>query len=188
MYAHSLKYSFSVQQLGKQRLKFQHKICFKPTLSHLRLKTTPTTAIAGRLFRDGNFLRLYKNTQRSFFKLLVSTVDSLPHNNEFKNLYIRYFSFRDFNRVLFWKIMSVNSLFNLKKLDKKKIIYYLSPEKRQVVVLLWLKNIIKLAKKDFHNCNPQLLEPLAKFIYTNKISNDIFSIKLKIYKLRLMRG
>lgn len=188
MKVQQLQFTFSVQQLGKQRLKFQHKICFKPALSHLRLKTTPTVAVAARLFRDGNFLRLYKKTQKAFFKTLVQMVDSLPHNNEFKNLYIRYFSFRDFNRVLFWKIMSVNSLFNLRTLDKKRIIYYLAPERRQVVVLLWLKNIIKLYKKDFHNCTPELLQPLIKFVYTNKISNDIFSIKLKIYRLRLMRG
>ena len=188
MYVLKLKSNFSVQQLAKQRVAFKHKICFRESLTHLGLKTTPTIAIASRLFRDGNFLRLYRQTQNAFFKYITAVVPQLPHNNEFKNLYIRYYSFRDFDRILFWKIMSVNSLFNLKKLSNKRIIYYLPKERRQVVVLLWLKNIIKLSKKDYGNCNVDLLKPLVKFVYTNKNTNEIFSIKLKIYKMRMMRG
>ncbi len=188
MYLLKLIAKFSVQQLGKQRITFSHKMCFKESLKHLTLKTTPTTAITSRLFRDGNFLRLYKKTKKSFHKYLSTMVYHLPPNNEFKNLYLRYFSFRDFDRILFWKIMSINSLFNLKKLKKKKLIYYLPKERRQVVVLLWLKNIIKLAKNDYHNCNVELFKPLIKFVYTNKNVNEIFSLKLKIYRLRMMRG
>lgn len=188
MYVLKLTSKFSVQQLAKQRLAFQHKICFRDSLTHLRLKTTPTVAVASRLFRDGNFLRLYKKTQKAFFHYILKLVSNLPHNNEFKNLFFRYYSFRDFNRILFWKIMSVNTLFNLKKLSNKRIIYYLPKERRQVVVLLWLKNIIRLSKKDYGNCNVELLAPLMKFIYTNKNINDIFSLKLRIYKMRMMRG
>ena len=84
--------------------------------------------------------------------------------------------------------MSVNSLFNLKKLSNKRIIYYLPKERRQVVVLLWLKNIIRLSKRDYGNCTVELLKPLVRFVYTNKNTNEIFSIKLKIYKMRMMRG
>lgn len=188
MYVRKLIASFSVQQLGKQRVSFRHKICFKESLNYLGLKTTPTIAITARLFRDGNFLRLYRQTQRAFFKYILNIVPHLPHNNEFKNLYFRYYSFRDFNRILFWKIMSVNSLFNLKKLSKKRIIYYLPKERRQVVILLWLKSIIKLTKRDYGNCRPELLKPLIKFIYTNKNTNEIFGLKLKIYKMRMLRG
>lgn len=57
-----------------------------------------------------------------------------------------------------------------------------------MVVLLWLKSIIKLSKKDYGNCNVDLFKPLIKFVYTNKNSNEIFSLKLKIYKMRMMRG
>lgn len=188
MYVLKLNFTFSVQQLGKQRVAFRHKICFRDSLTYLGLKATPTTAIASRLFRDGNFLRMYKKTQASFFTYLVDLAPTLPHNNEFKNLYMRYYSFRDFNRILFWKIMSVNTLFNLKKLSNKRIIYYLPKERRQVVVLLWLKNVIRLSKKDYGNCNVELFKPLVKFLYTNKNTNDIFSLKLKIYKMRMMRG
>ena len=101
MHVSFLKFNFSIQQLAKQRLKFQHKICFRDTNDHLRLKSLPSNAIATRLFRDGNFLRLYKQSQKSFTSILLKLVRNLPHNNEFKNLFERYFSFRDFNRVLF---------------------------------------------------------------------------------------
>ena len=100
MNLHKLIFKFSVQQLGNQRTKFQHKICFKSDLNHLKLKSTPASAVTSRLFRDGNFLRIYKKLQTSFFSLLLKTVKSLPHNNEFKNLFL-YESFRDLNRVLF---------------------------------------------------------------------------------------
>ncbi len=188
MYVSYLKFSFSVQQLAKQRVKFQHKICFRETNEHLKLKSMPATSLATRLFRDGNFLRLYKKSQKSFTDTLLRMVGTLPHNNEFKNLYDRHLSFRDFNRVLFWKIMSVNSLFNLKKLKNKRILFYLRPERRAVLVLLWLKNIIRLQKSDFKNASPKLLQPALSFIYSNKDSNDIFKLKLKIYKLRMSRG
>lgn len=101
MYVHKLIALFSVQQLAKQRVAFRHKICFKESLTYLGLKTTPTIAVTARLFRDGNFLRLYRQTQKAFFKYIPSLVAQLPHNNEFKNLYFRYYSFRDFNRILF---------------------------------------------------------------------------------------
>lgn len=101
MYVTKVIFFFSMQQLSSQRVKFQHKICFRDTNSHLKLKTTPAMAIACRLFRDGNFLRMYKQTHKAFVFDLIKLVDYLPYNNEFKNLFNQYESFRDFNRVLF---------------------------------------------------------------------------------------
>lgn len=188
MYVQSLKFFFSIQQLATQRVKFQHKICFKNSLNHLRLKTTPAITITSRLYRDGNFLRLYKKLQKAFLSILLPQISSLPQNNEFKNLYEQYQSFRDINRVLFWKLMSVNSLFNIKKLKNKRILYYLKPERRVALILLWLKNLTKLKKKDHHNCSLELFTPVFNFIKSNKNSNDVFSLKLRVYKLRLVRG
>lgn len=188
MYATYIKYNFSVQQLGKQRIKFQHKICFKTGIQHLKLKTSPTTAITCRLFRDGNFLRLYKLCLKSYISILLKVVNYLPQNNEFKNLFYQYYSFRDFNRSLFWKVMGVNCLFNLKKLKNRKLLYYTRPERRQVLVLFWLKNLIKLRKKDLKNSSIDLYRPLLTFLCTNKATNDVYSLKLKMYKLRLVRG
>jgi len=182
------KFFFSMQQLATQRLKFQHKICFKPSLSHLRLKSTPALAMTARLYRDGNFLRVYKKLQKAFFINLLQHIPQLPHNNEFKNLFHQYHSFRDINRVLFWKLTSVNCLFNIKKLKNKRILYYLKPEKRAVLVLLWLKNLVKLRKKDYNNCSFSLFTSLFNFIRSNKNVNEVFSLKLRIYKLRLVRG
>ena len=101
MYVLKIKFFLSIQQLGTQRIKFQHKICFKPANAPLKLKTTPTICVASRLFRDGNFLRIYKKCQKAFIYILLKYVKQLPHNNEFKNLFYQYQSFRDFNRVLF---------------------------------------------------------------------------------------
>ncbi len=84
--------------------------------------------------------------------------------------------------------MSVNTLFNIKKLKNKRIMYYLRPERRAVLVLLWLKNLVKLKKKNYKNCSIQLFNPVFNFIKTNKSVNEVFSLKLKIYKLRLVRG
>lgn len=183
-----IKYSFSLKQISTQRNKFQHKICFKSNLYHLRLKTTPAIAIATRLFRDGNFLRLYKKLHKSFLYKLMPNINKLPQNNEFKNLFDQYQSFCDINRVLFWKLNSINCLFNLKKLGLKKNLYYLQPQKRVVLVLLWIKNIIKLKKNDKLNCSVNLFTPLWNFISSNKDNNEIINLKLKIYKIRLLRG
>lgn len=188
MYVLQIKFSFSLQQLGNQRVKFQHKMCYKPSNASLKLKTTPTISIASRLFRDGNFLRIYKTCQKSFVTILLNHVQHLPHNNEFKNLFHQYESFRDFNRVLFWKIMAVNCMFNVQKLKNRKLLYYMRVERRQVLVLCWLKYIIKLRKKDHHNNTVDLFRPLFKFICANKQVNEVYSLKLKMYKLRVMRG
>lgn len=188
MNSHKIIFKFSVQQLSTQRVKFQHKICFKESLAHLRLKSTPAISMASRLYRDGNFLRMYKQLQKAFLTILLKNVSSLPQNNEFKNLYNQYQSFCDINRVLYWKLSSVNSLFSLKKLKARRILFYLRPERRIVLILLWLKNIVKLKKKDHSNCSPQLFLPLLSFISSNKNSNEVFNLKLKIYKLRLVRG
>lgn len=183
-----IRFKFSVQQLGSQRVKFQQKICFRSDRQNLRLKTTPTVAVSARLFRDGNFLRLYKNCQKAYIGILLKLIKRLPHNNEFKNLFYQYYSFRDFNRALFWKITSVNCIFNLKKLKNRKLLYYMRPERRQVLVLLWLKNIIKLRKKDFNNNTIDLYRPLLNFLCTNKDTNEVYALKLKMYKLRVVRG
>lgn len=84
--------------------------------------------------------------------------------------------------------MSVNSLFNLKQLKNKRILYYMRPERRAVLVLLWLKNLMRLRKKDYKNCNFSLFTTLFQFIRINKNVNELFSLKLKIYKMRLVRG
>ena len=84
--------------------------------------------------------------------------------------------------------MAVNCIFNVKKLKNRKILYYMKPERRQVLVLLWLKNIIKLRKKDNNNNTMDLFRPLFKFICANRQVNEVYSLKLKMYKLRVVRG
>ena len=179
---------FSIQQLVTQRSKFQHKICYKSDRLELRGKSTPSLSLASRLFRDGKNLRLYKNCNKFFIEKLLKNIPVLPQNNEFKNLFYQYQSFTDFNRVLFWRLTSINALFNLKKLKTRKLLYYLRPERRVVVVLFWLKYIIKLKKSNFKNNSIGLFNPLINFICANKASNETYHLKLKIYRLRVMRG
>lgn len=181
-------FQFSVDQIGNQRLKFQHKICFKNDRLSLKLKTSPTLAIVGRLFRDGKFIRMYKNCQKFYIKYVMPSIHRLPPNNQFKNFFLFHQSFKDFNRVLFWKIMSINPLFNLKKIKNRKLLYYLLPNKRMVLILKWLKFIVKLNKKNFKNNNEFIYKPIYTFIATNNETNEIYKLKLKIYKLRLVRG
>lgn len=188
MFVHKSLFTFSIQQLTSQRVKFQHKICFKLDRQSLRLKTTPTLALTTRFFRDGKLLRLYKNCNKFFLENILVNIPKLSQNNEFKNLFYLYQSFTDFNRVLFWRIMSINSLFNFKKLKNRKLLYYLRPERRMVVVLFWLKYIVKLKKKNFKNNTPNLFNPLINFICSNREQNEAHHLKLKIYKLRVMRG
>lgn len=188
MFVLKIIYTFSLEQLLNQRLKFQHKICYKTYNNHIRLKSTPTKAVATRLMRDGKFIKLYRNLYAFYFKTMYKNVRSLPENNEFKNLFFQYESFTDFNRVLFWRLSSVNALFNLKKLKTRRILYYLWPQKRLTTVLFWLKFIIKLNKNNNNNNTTKLYNPLIKFICVNKDINEIFHLKLKIYKLRLLRG
>lgn len=183
-----LKYFFSIQQLITQRSKFQHKICYKGDRFALRAKSTPTLSVVSRIFRDGKNLSLYKNCNKFFIKIILKNINSLSQNNEFKNLFYQYRSFTDFNRVLFWRMTSINSIFNLKKLKAKKLLYYLKPERRVIVVLFWLKYIIKLRKSNSHNNSINVFKPLINFICSNKPSNEVYHLKLKIYKLRVLRG
>ena len=188
MLVHKYIYKFSIQQLINQRVKFQHKICYKVNSLNLKLKSTPTQSLTNRFFRDGKFLKLYKNCNNFYFKNIITNVINLPQNNEFKNLFYLYQSFTDFNRVLFWRIMSINTLFNIKKLKKRKLLYYLRTERRAVVVLNWLKYIVKLKKLNFKNNNANLFNPLINFLCSNKEQNEAHHLKLKIYKIRILRG
>ncbi len=181
-------FNFSVEQLGQQRSRFQHKLCFKQDRESLKLKSSPTIAIACRLMRDGKFLTLYRNCLKFYYMYVLPKVYNLPANNEYKNFYFQYQSFKDFNRVLFWKIMSINPLFSLKRVKKRKLLYYLKPKKRMVLILSWLKYIIKLSKKNSHNNTQSLFKPVYIFLSTQRENNEIYNLKLKLYKMRLMRG
>lgn len=183
-----LKFYFSVNQIGNQRIKFQHKICFKNDRLPLKLKTSPSLALANRLFRDGKNLTLYKNCLKYYYNFVLTQIYHLPPNNEFKNFYFHHQSFKDLNRVLFWKIMSINPMFNLKKLKNRKILYYLKATRRMVLVLRLLKYIIKVGKTNAHNNTQKLFKPMFTFISTQRESNEIYNIKLKLYKMRLLRG
>lgn len=181
-------YSFSTDTITNYRSKFHYKICYRPTTLHLLKKMLPTIALSNRLFKDGKFLRVYKNCNKFYIYTVLRNAKLLPPNNEFKNALQYYKSFMDFNRVLFWRFKTINPLFNLKKLKKKKLLYYLKPERRAAVILSWLKSLIIAKKMDYANNTINLFNPLMKFIYLSKTPTEVDHIKLKIYRFRLLRG
>lgn len=188
MIVYKIFFPFSIQQLASQRVKYQHKICFKPTLAHLKLKSNPTWSVISRITRDGKSLLFYKLLRKAYISKILPLITKLPQNNEFKNLYDQYESFNDLDRVLFWKLISVNCLFSLKRKNNLNSLYYLKPERRVVLALSWLKNFMQLNKKNFNNSRCVFFQPVFNFISTNKAGNNLFYLKLRIYKLRLARG
>ncbi len=190
MLAHFLKitYRFSVYKLIKQKQAFKHKICYKEKLSFLQSKQTPVSAIITRLMRCGFFLKLLRTIMQFFVKSFFKYLKTLPANNDLKGYFVYNYSLRDLNRILFWKLSSVNSLFNIKKIKKKQFIYYLKTTRRISTVLLWFKQIIKMKQSTHKNNQPKLFQPLLPLLTTNERDSQLQKIKLKIYKARLIKG
>jgi len=138
--------------------------------------------------RRGNFLKLLKTLLLFFRRFFLAYVKSLGINNELRNLYLYSFHLNDFNRVIFWRLNSISSIFNVKKIHKMKFVYFLRKERRIVTTLLWLKYIIKMKQSTLNNNNPKLFFPLFNILAANTKYNQMNTIKLRIYKSRLMRG
>lgn len=181
-------YHFSTDSITNYRTKFHFKICYRPVTKNLLRKTLPTMALTNRLFKNGKFLRVYKNCNKFYLLKIVKNIKLLPPNNEFKNTFLLHRSFMDFNRVLYWRFRAINPLFNLKKLKNKKLLYYVKPERRAAVLLYWLKSMIIAKKQDYNNNTYNLFNPLVKFICIGKNSHELDLLKLRIYRIRLLRG
>ncbi len=125
---------------------------------------------------------------RFFITQFIPFIKKLPANNHLKVIYSLNYTLRDFNRILFWRIGMINSLFNFKKTKKKQFIYYLQKTRRINTVFLWLKSIIKMKQQVKQNNSPKLFSPLLILLTNNQKSNQLHKIKLKIYKARLLKG
>jgi hypothetical protein len=106
-------------------------------------------------------------------------------------LYKTYTSFKDLDRVLFWKYRSLNCLFNYKvkkfRKKKKKIsnIKFVFKKKRLLISLNFIKCLVLLdCRRGIKKMQFKFFEALYDFIINDK-SSLVLKVKLKIYKLKL---
>ena len=95
------------------REKFSHKICYKKKYKFLNLKNTPSYSLATRLMKKGNFLKTYKLLKK-FYNVffLHQNFAKIPISSNFMFFYKKHYSFRDLDRVLFWKFNQLDSMFS----------------------------------------------------------------------------
>ena len=120
----NIKYNFCISNILEIKKKFQHKICYKKKYSFLNLKDNPTKSISTRLTKKGNFLKIYKFIKKFYLSHMLKTkYKSIPLSSSFLFFFNKYKSFRDFDRVLFWKYIQLDCMFSVKvkKIKKKKI-------------------------------------------------------------------
>ena len=122
-------YKFSISQVTQQRSQFFKKICFSKN-KYLGTKVSPTKYLTTKLSRHGLALFAYRNTTKFYLNRVLKNVLKLSDNNEFKNLYMLYDSFKDFNRVIVWRVTQLNPLFNLKIIKGQRVNYYLPQNSR----------------------------------------------------------
>ena len=176
------------------RENFKHKICYKKKYNFVNLKHTPTNAIIGRLMKRGNFLKTYKLIKYFFiFFLLHKNFKSIPTTSLFLYFYNKFYSFRDLDRVLFWKYLHLDCMFRYKskKLKKKKIfkhnLYFVEGKKRFILCINYLKYLILLyCKRKKTNISYNLFLPLSNYIIYEK-NSMVNKIKYKIYKKKLVQ-
>ncbi len=189
--------NFSVSSLADLRKKYNHSVCYKNKFKFLKLKLLPSKSLANRIMKRGSFLKTYKFIKFFFYKnILRSKFNDIKADSSFLFFYKKYFSFRDFDRVLFWKLSTVDCMFSnkVKKLKKTKKInsnsIFITGKKRLILATNFIKyliilncrrNIKKLEKTNYH-----ILKPLFDFITKNK-NNNVMSVKYRIYKQKLLQ-
>lgn len=176
------------------RKKFSLKICYKKKYNFLNLKYTPSHALASRLIKRGNFIKTYR-LLKNFYYIYVLKLKKkfIDKRNNFLFLYKRYLSFKDFDRVLFWKFKTLNCMFSYKykKLKKKKRsftkINFVFSNKRLLLTINFIKYMILLnCKRKKKKMQYNIFLPLYDYLINDK-NNSILKIKYRIYKLKLVQ-
>jgi len=170
------------------------KICYKKKYNFLNLKYTPSHALASRLTKKGNFIKSYRLLKHFYYiYILRIKKPNIDKKNNFLFLYSKYLSFKDFDRVLFWKYKSLNCMFThkSKRFKKKKKsfnkINFVFSNKRLLLTINFLKYIILLnCKRKKKKIQFNLFNPLYDYLINDKV-NSILKIKYKIYKLKLVQ-
>lgn len=190
----NVTYSFCVTHIADLRLKFKHKICYKKKYNFLNLKHTPSYALCTRLIKRGNLIQIYKLINKFFYnELLFKKFSKISILSNFLFFYNKYYSFRDLNRVLYWKYTQLNCMFSHKaKFFKKKKQYatkllFVTNQKRLLLCINFLKCLILLnVKRRKKNLTMNLFSPLFNYITVDK-NNLVTKIKYRIYRQKLMQ-
>lgn len=203
----SIKYNFTVEALSNLRQLTCSKICYKKKLTFLKNRVNLTNSISNRLVLNSRFLRSYKNVRRYYLSVLRANFSlGLPLN--YLNYYLRNFDnkkylimyskthfMKEFDYVLLWKALQMNSLFNIattitkkkKKLFFKKRVFFILPKKRLLFVWKWLSVFIRVnAVKGVPN-HLSLIKSFENFLMAPDNVQVLNSYKLQIYKLQLLR-
>lgn len=185
---------FCVTDVAKLRETFSHKFCFKKKHYFLKLKQSPSTALAGRLTKKGNFLKTYKLLKRFYYNyMLTKLFKKIPLTSNFLFFYNKYVSFRDLDRVLMWKYKALDCMFSHKSktLRKKKQqltkIIFISGKKKIILCMNFIKCLILLnCKRKKKKMNYKLFLPLFDYL-TNDKTSLVLKIKYKIYRQKLIQ-
>lgn len=202
-----LKNNYSIEPYMNIRNIISSKICYRPTLSFLKYKTSLSQSLSNRLVIRGNYLRSYINFRNFYISNLRANFgNNLSPNfapfytNNFDNkkfllLYTKTKLTREFDYILYWRGSQINSLFNLstvttkkkKKLQFKQRIFFVKPENRLHFVWKWLNIFVRstVVKKTARQLS--LVNSLENFIHAEEAENIVFDFKLQLYKLYLMR-
>lgn len=188
--------NFCVINVLENKLKFQHKINFKKKYKFLNLKNSPTNSLTTRIMKRGNYLKIYKFIKKFYYNYtLKDNFKNIPLNSNFLFFFKKYQSFRDLDRVLFWKYNSLDCMFSPKtrKLyvkKKKKInlnLIFISGIKRTLLCINFIKYLILInLKRKKKNLLTPFLYPLYNFIMTDK-NNSVIKLKYRVYKHKLMQ-
>lgn len=180
--------------MAKLRETFSHKICFKKKHFFLKLKQTPSSGLAGRLTKRGNFLKTYKLLKKFYYNyMLTKLFKKIPLTSNFLFFYNKYISFRDLDRVLMWKYKVLNCMFSHKsrhlRKKKKKFtkLIFISGKKKIILCMNFIKCLILLnCKRKKKNMTYKIFLPLFNHLVDDKTSL-ILKIKYKIYRQKLIQ-
>lgn len=97
----NINFFFCVKDLLETKESFQYKMCYQKKYKFLNLKNLPSQAIANRLMKRGNYLKIYKLLKKFYYNFILrQKFASIPLMSNFLFFYKKYQSFRDFDRVL----------------------------------------------------------------------------------------
>lgn len=192
----NINFFFCVKDLLETKESFQYKMCYQKKYNFLNFKNLPSQAIANRLMKRGNYLKIYKLIKKFYYIFILrQKFNSIPLMSNFLFFYKKYQSFRDFDRVLLWKYNTLDCMFTAKtrkiKKNKKKNfnlnLLFITGLKRTILCINILKYVILMTlKRKKKNMSFQYLYPIFQYIMNDKV-NSVIKVKYKIYKHKLMQ-
>lgn len=200
------KTNYVCKNLAIVRKNYSLKICFKTSLTFLKYKNSITNSLSNRLTIKSNYMRSYKNVCQYYTKTLRSSF--LKNNLKFKNYelsaasknllfkaLIGRSSIKNFDILLLWKAVQVNSLFNVKITTKKKRkkyfysyrVFYINPKKRILFVWKWLNISLRTLNVKKVKRHIPLIVGFNNFFFSSLDTHIVTKFKHQVYKLQLLR-